>query len=184
MRKTILSALVLTIAMMVFAGCSTEPKTDAGKETLSNDSVAAFNDFKVQDPSLGDFLQPANAYGYAIFPSIGKGAVGVGGAYGKGEVFEQGNAVGYCDMTQGSIGLALGGQDYSELLVFQTKDALERFKAGNFTLAAQASAVAAKSGAAASAKYDNGIAVFVKTSGGLMGEASIGGQNFTYTPMQ
>ncbi len=182
MKKTILSAFVLTLAMMVFAGCSTEPKTEAGRETLSNDSVAAFNDFKATDPSLGDFLK--TSYGHAIFPSIGKGGVGVGGAFGHGEVFEQGNLVGYTDIEQGSVGLQLGGQEYSELLVFQTKDALDRFKAGNFTLAAQASAVAVKAGAAASAKYDNGIAVFVKTSGGLMAEASIGGQQFNYKPVE
>jgi lipid-binding SYLF domain-containing protein len=181
--KTILFTSLVAIASVFLTGCATAPKTESGREALNNDSIAAFNDFKVQDPSLNDFLAATNSYGYAIFPSIGKGAVGVGGAYGHGEVFEQGNRIGYCDITQGSIGLALGGQDYSELLVFQTKDALDRFKAGNFAFDANASAVAIKAGAATTAKYDNGVAVFVKAKAGLMGEASVGGQNFSFQPL-
>jgi lipid-binding SYLF domain-containing protein len=121
-----------------------------------------------------------NSAGYAVFPSVGKGAIGVGGAYGKGDVYQSGAVVGYCDMTQGSIGLQLGGQDYAEILIFQTPDAVERFKGGKFTFDAQATAVAIKSGAGANATFNNGVAVFTMDEAGLMYEASVGGQNFAY----
>jgi lipid-binding SYLF domain-containing protein len=106
--------------------------------------------------------------------------VGIGGAYGKGDVYQTGAVVGYCDMTQASIGLALGGQNYSEILVFQNAEAIERFKAGNFRFDAQATAVAIKSGSGANAKFANGIAVFTMDEAGLMFEASVGGQKFNY----
>ena len=90
--------------------------------------------------------------------------------------------MGYCTLTQASIGLALGGQAYTELIFFETQAALEKFKTGNFAFAAQASAVALKSGASANAKYTDGVAVFTMGEAGLMYEASIGGQKFNYRP--
>src|SRR4029450_4907774 len=102
---------------------------------------------KVQDPALQAFLD--KAYGYAIFPSVGKGAVGVGGAYGKGEVFERGNKIGYCDLSQATIGLALGGQTFTEIVAFENKAALDSFKGGNVKFAGQASAVGLKAGSGA-----------------------------------
>jgi lipid-binding SYLF domain-containing protein len=127
---------------------------------------------------LQSFLD--RAYGYAIFPTVGTGAVGVGGAYGRGEVFERGVLIGYCDLSQGTVGVQLGGQSYSELLVFENKNALDKFTSGEFAFDAQASAVALKSGASANAKFSNGVAVFTMTKEGLMFEASIGGQKFSY----
>jgi lipid-binding SYLF domain-containing protein len=138
----------------------------------------ALGTFKRTDPSLQSFLD--RAYGYAIFPTVGKGAVGVGGAYGRGEVFERGVLIGYCDLSQGTVGVQLGGQSYSELLVFENKNALDKFTSGEFAFDAQASAVALKSGASANAKFSNGVAVFTMTKEGLMFEASIGGQKFSY----
>lgn len=137
-------------------------------------------EFKRADPSLQRMLD--KAYGHAIFPSVGKGAVGVGGAYGRGEVFEGSRMVGYCDLSQGTIGFQLGGQEYMELIVFETREALDRFKSNTFEFSGQASAVAVRSGAAATAPYENGVAVFTATKAGLMFEASIGGQRFTYQP--
>jgi lipid-binding SYLF domain-containing protein len=115
-----------------------------------------------------------------IFPSVGKGGVIVGGAYGRGEVYEQGQLVGYADVTQATVGAQLGGQTFSELIVFENREAMDRFKRGNFEFAANVSAVALKAGAAAAARYTNGVAVFVKPEGGAMFEASIGGQKFTF----
>jgi lipid-binding SYLF domain-containing protein len=166
----------------LLAACSTEPQSATDRTQLHDDCGTALNTAKQKDPTLNDFL--GSAYGYAIFPDIGKGAAGVGGAYGRGEVYEQNQRVGYTDMTQGTVGVALGGQEYSELLVFQNKWALDQFKAGNFEFAAQVSGVAINSGAAASAKFQNGVAVFIDVKGGLMGEASIGGQKFSYQPAQ
>jgi lipid-binding SYLF domain-containing protein len=113
----------------------------------------------------------------------GKGAIGVGGAYGRGEVWEGGKLVGYSTLTQASIGLALGGQSYTELIFFENKAALDRFKSGGFAFAAQASAVALKSGVSANAKYSDGVAVFTMGQTGLMYEASVGGQKFSFQPI-
>ncbi|HWZ60323.1 MAG TPA: YSC84-related protein [Gemmatimonadaceae bacterium] len=136
---------------------------------------------KLTDPGLQKFFD--NSAGYAVFPGITKGAIGVGAAHGDGEVIVHGGAVGTCSMTQVNIGLQLGGQQYSEIIFFETRDALESFKAGHFTFDAQASAVAVASGASANATYRSAVAVFTQAKGGLMYEASIGGQKFGYKPI-
>ncbi len=120
------------------------------------------------------------SYGYVIFPNVGKGAIGVGGAAGNGIVYEQGNPVGHAKMKQVTVGFQFGGQAYREVIFFESKQALDQFKGGNFELSAQASAVAATKGAAANVKYRNGIMVFTQEKGGLMYEASVGGQKFDY----
>jgi lipid-binding SYLF domain-containing protein len=134
----------------------------------------------VNDPSLGAFLD--KSVGYAVFPTVGKGAIGVGGAYGRGVLYEGGRQIGYCDLSQGSIGLQLGGQKYTEIIAFETKPAIQEFKNNNFEFDAQASAVALESGSGANAKYDDGVAVFTMDEKGLMFEASVGGQRFTFVP--
>ena len=123
------------------------------------------------------------ASGYVIFPTVAKGAVGVGAATGTGQLFEAGNAqpVGEASMTQVTIGLQLGGQAYSELLIFQDQTTLDNFKKGNFEFSAQATAVAVTAGASANAKYEKGVMVLTIAKGGLMYEASVGGQKFSYT---
>ena len=123
----------------------------------------------------------ASAYGYVIFPSVGKGAIGVGGASGGGAVFTGGKAIGRAQMTQVTVGFQLGGQAYREVIFFQDKETLNRFKENNFEFSAQASAVAAKAGASGNIKYANGVMVFTQQKGGLMYEASIGGQKFKFT---
>jgi lipid-binding SYLF domain-containing protein len=144
-----------------------------------------------------------SAYGYAVFPTIGKGGVGIGGAYGKGRVYSRGKHVGDTSVTQLSIGFQLGGQAYSQIIFFKDKRALDEFTSGNFEFGAQASAVAITAGASASAstggstagasggkhdaktvgEYQKGMAVFTVAKGGLMYEASIGGQKFSYEPV-
>ncbi len=106
----------------------------------------------------------------------------MGGAYGRGELFEDGTVTGFCDLTQGTIGFQLGGQAYSELIFFENRGALLHFKSGNFAFAAQASAVAATAGASTDADYESGVIVFTMAKGGLMFEASIGGQKFSFVP--
>ena len=171
----------LGAAALFLGGCSTAPPTGGDRAQLQTDSDAAMSDLKTQDSSLDNVL--SHSYGYAIFPSIGKGAVGVGGAYGQGEVYQGGNLIGYVDMTQATAGAAIGGETYAELIVFQTGDALQRFESGQLTFDADASAVIAKDGAAANARWENGIAVFTDVKGGLMANASIGGQKFNYEPV-
>ena len=124
------------------------------------------------------------AYGYAVFPTIGKGAIGIGGAHGKGLVYEQGVIVGGTKMTQITIGFQWGGQAYSEVIFFENKKALQAFKYGDIEFSGQASAVALTAGASADVAYKNGVAVFTLAKGGLMYEASIGGQKFKYFPAE
>ena len=144
-----------------------------------------------------------NSYGYALFPTIGKGGIGIGGAHGSGRVYKQGLYVGDTTMTQVTIGFQLGGQAYSQIIFFQDKRAFDEFTSGNFEFGAQATAVAITAGVSAEATttggtsagasggkhdattvggYYRGMAVFTVAKGGLMYEASIGGQKFSYTP--
>jgi lipid-binding SYLF domain-containing protein len=144
------------------------------------------------------------AYGYALFPTIGKGGIGIGGAGGKGRVFVAGAHVGNTSMGQVTIGFQLGGQAYSMIIFFEDRRAFEEFSSGNFEFGAQATAVAITAGASASAStagggtagasggrhdavtsgdYSKGLAVFTVAKGGLMYEASIGGMKFGYKPV-
>lgn len=143
-----------------------------------------------------------DAYGYAVFPIVGKGGVGIGGAYGTGRVYAQGKHVGDAKMTQLTVGFQFGGQAYRQMIFFEDERAFREFTGGNFEFGAQASAVAITAGAQAAATttgdsagasggdrnattvgtYRKGVAVFTVAKGGLMYEASIGGQKFSYTP--
>jgi len=143
-----------------------------------------------------------SSYGYAVFPTIGKGGFVVGGAHGSGRVYARGAHVGDTSMTQVTVGFQLGGQAYSEIIFFEDQRAFDAFTSGNFEFGAQATAVAITAGASAQAStggtgagasgtqnhaktaggYQSGVAVFTVAKGGLMYEASIGGQKFSYKP--
>ena len=169
----------LVAALVLAAGCSSSQKADG--PTLSEQVTDAITLMQSRDPNLKRWFDDGS-YGYAVFPNVGKGAIGIGGAYGKGEVFEQGKRIGTATMTQGTIGLQLGGQAYSEVVFFKDKRALNTFKANTLELSAQASAVAVKAGGSADADYEAGVAIFTMAKGGLMLEASVGGQEFKFTP--
>ncbi|MPY25589.1 YSC84-related protein [Shewanella sp. YLB-07] len=137
-----------------------------------------------------------NAYGYAIFPTVGKGGFGIGAAYGKGRVFKGNDYTGDTSLTQISIGFQIGGQAYSEIIFFKDAKSYDEFTSGSFEFGAQASAVAITIGAnaqagttgnsssagksAAKASYINGMAVYTLAKGGLMFEAALAGQSFTF----
>ncbi len=180
MKSIVLTFMFMAVTYLLLTGCATAPSTTESKTELSSNVQSAKNDALKSDPGLKTFFD--ESVGYAVFPTVGKGAVIVGGAYGRGELYEGGQLDGYCTLTQASVGLALGGQAYTELIFFETKAALNRFKSSSFSFAAQASAVALKSGASANAKYADGVAVFTMGESGLMYEASIGGQKFSYEP--
>jgi lipid-binding SYLF domain-containing protein len=147
-------------------------------QARAEETMAAF---KATDPALSSFFE--RSVGYVVLPSISKVAVGVGGAHGKGIVFDKaGRPIGKATLNQASVGMQLGGQSYSEILFFETPKAMSDFKAGSFALAAEVSAVALKTGAAANAKFQNGVAVFTATKQGLMFEAAVGGQKFDFEP--
>jgi len=150
------------------------------KEDLLQEAKTAIKEFKRKDPSLKSFFNKAE--GWVVFPTIGKAGFWIGGAYGEGVVYQKGRSIGYSDLKQLSFGLQFGGQAYSEIIFFRDKAALSRFKTQKLEFDAQASAVAADKGAATNIDYHNGVAVFTLIKGGLMAEASVGGQSFSYTP--
>ena len=115
-------------------------------------------------------------------PERREGRVRRRGGLRTGQLIEQGEPVGFCDLTQATVGAQIGGQSYSQIIFFEYEEAIDHFKTGNFAFAAQASAVAVRAGASADADYDRGVAVFTGSQGGLMAEASIGGQKFRFVP--
>jgi len=145
------------------------------------DAQAVIARFKEKDPGLAKVF--ATARGYAVYPTVGKGGIGIGGARGKGYVYEGGRLIGRSTLTQVSIGLQLGGQAYSEVVFLKDAAAMESFKRGKLKLDAQASAVALTARAAADLAWRQGVAIVTMAKGGLMYEASVGGQKFSFTPI-
>jgi lipid-binding SYLF domain-containing protein len=178
----VVSAVAILIASAVVSGgCSTAPKTEVDRTALKASAQDTIKLYKFTDPGLEEHFTKSS--GYAVFPKVTKGGAGLGGAHGYGVVYQDHKPVGWCDLSQGTIGLQLGGQSFSELIFFEDGYALERFKRGEFAMAANASAVASADGAAATAKFNGGVLVFTMAKGGLMLEAAVGGQNFSYEPM-
>jgi lipid-binding SYLF domain-containing protein len=137
--------------------------------------------FEAKNP---DFKQAfASAYGYAVFPTVGKGGLGIGGARGKGWVYEGGKLIGRSTLTQVSVGFQFGGQAYSEVVFFKDKAALDGFRTGHLKLDAQASAIAVTARVAGDLPYRDGVAIATMAKGGLMYEASVGGQKFSFQPV-
>jgi lipid-binding SYLF domain-containing protein len=169
--------LTALMAAGIITGCKS---TSQNRDELTPKAQEAKAEFLKSDTSLKPVFD--KAAGYVIFPSVAKGALGVGAATGTGQVYEKDKAVGQAAMTQVTVGFQAGGQAYSELILFEDQTALDNFKKGNFELSAQASAVAVTAGAAANAKYEKGLMVLTMAKGGLMYEASVGGQKFSYTP--
>ena len=183
--------LVSIVGFVVVALSWTSASADEYQDTI--------NVFKKAGESAAFFK---TAYGYAVFPTIGKGGAGIGGGFGKGRVYAKGKHVGDTSMAQLSIGLQLGGQAYSEIIFFEDERAFKEFSSGNFEFGADASAVAITAGASAKASstgasagasvtknaattagsYHKGMATFTVAKGGLMYEAAIGGQKFKYMP--
>ena len=178
MKAITVMAVMLTVVGGLLIGCATAPTSRADRDALMAEATASLQQMRMGDPGVGELVR--QSYGYALFPKVTKGGLGVGGAYGRGVVYERGKHVGYSDLSQASVGLQAGGQTFSELLVFESKDAMDRFKAGQFNFAADASAVVMESGVATNAAFVDGVAVVVRPIGGAMVEATVGGQKFAY----
>jgi lipid-binding SYLF domain-containing protein len=177
--RTGLSALKFAVVLAaLFIGNVVNAQTDKDKKIMSDVAVAK-TQFVATDGLMKNLFE--NAYAWVIFPNVGKGAIGVGGAAGNGIVYEGGSAIGSAKMKQVTVGFQFGGQAYREVIFFENKEALERFKQDNFEFSAQASAVAVKAGASTNVKYRDGVMIFTQEKGGLMYEASIGGQKFDFT---
>ncbi len=174
---------ILVLFSTVAAASEAEDDKAALKKLLQSDVVAAFHE---------------SAYGYAIFPNIAKGGIGLGGAHGTGRVYRNGKKLGDVSMTQISVGLQLGGQAYRQVIYFEDERALKEFTSGNFEFGAQAEAIAITASAGvqagtegtsasanenqAKAEYHKGMIVFTMGKGGLMYQASIGGQQYKFKP--
>ena len=181
-RSFFITLFIFLVTLPVFAESNTEEDQAALKALLVSDVVSKFHN---------------SAYGYAIFPTIGKGGFGIGGAHGTGRVYVGGKKTGDVSMTQLTIGFQLGGQAYRQVVYFEDKRAFDDFTSGNFEFGAQAEAIAITSSAGASAgsegasasanatqaeaKYYKGMIVFTMGKGGLMYQATIGGQKYSYT---
>lgn len=174
----VISKIVFVICTVLLATAVFGQSTRKEKK-LVNDAAAAKTEFVSTDGMINSLF--SSAYGYVIFPNVSKGGIGIGGAAGNGIVYEQGNIVGKAHMTQVSVGFQFGGQAYREVIFFETKADLDRFKEDKVELSAQASAVALTAGASANVKYREGVMIFTQQKGGLMYEASVGGQKFDYT---
>ena len=176
-----LKSFPLTISFLIlafFMSISTLAQKDDDDDKVIADANAAKQDFIKADALMQTLFD--NSYGYVIFPNVGKGAIGIGGAAGNGAVFQKGTLIGMASMKQVSVGFQWGGQAYREVIFFETEADLNRFKENKIEFSGQASAVAVTKGAAANIKYKDGVMIFSQTKGGLMYEASVGGQKFKF----
>ncbi len=189
----VLKSSLLVLAFLLAAGSASLVFADSYSKTIS-----VFKQSEAVQPFFKD------CYGYAVFPTVGKGGVVIGGAFGKGQVYKQGQLTGTVSLAKLSIGFQMGGQAFSEIIFLQDKRSYNEFTSGHFEFDASVSAVAITAGVQAKAgteggtagasagpatgvqaetHYTKGMAVFVHTKGGLMYEAAIGGQKFSFAPL-
>ena len=169
-------ALVFLINITAILG-----QSKSKKNKIIADSNSAKIEFIEKDPLMKGLFE--KSYGYVVFPNVGKGGFGIGGASGNGAVYQNNKLIGMAKLSQLSIGFQAGGQAYREVLFFESKKSMERFKDSRFEFSAHVSAVAVIAGASANVKYTNGVMVFTMQKGGLMYEASIGGQKFKFNKL-
>lgn len=171
----------LALGLLGIGGCATAPPRQADRAALLSAAGVALDRFAAVEPDFHRSYERLST-GKAVFPSIGKGGYFVGGAFGQGVVFEGDRAVGFCRIQQATVGLQLGGQSFSQIIYFNTAQALETFKSSQITSAAQASAVAVRADASTQANPTDGVAIFTFDGTGLMYEAAFGAQKFSFQP--
>jgi lipid-binding SYLF domain-containing protein len=176
-RSTV-STLAIALSLATVATAEVPAVVSSAKD--ESDAAAVIAKFKEKDPGLAKVF--AASAGYVVFPTVAKGGLGVGAARGKGYVYQHGRLIGRSTLTQLTVGLQAGGQAYSEVIFFKDHPALENFKGGHLKLDAQASAVALTERASADLAYRDGVAIVTMAEGGLMYEASVGGQKLSYHP--
>lgn len=177
LARTMLS-LGLLAGVAVFTGCATAPATNADRQNLRQSADATLNEMFTRNPDLQALARQAPAY--AVFPSVGKGGVLVGGAYGKGILYEGGVPTGYVSLEQASLGAQLGGETFSELLLLRNPVDIDEVKSGHYSVGANAGVVVLSGEAAAHAAADSQATVFVLPRGGLMVDISISGQQLKF----
>jgi lipid-binding SYLF domain-containing protein len=175
MKSSVVAMLVLSVA-----ACAGAPKTPSERISLEERARVTLSEMQRRDPSLRGILMDAQAY--VVFPEIGKGGAIVGGAYGRGVMYERGQPTGSVSLAQASIGAQLGGQTFAELIVIRDFNTVRKIKAGKFDVGADASIVALTAGAAGSTSLDADTTVFVMPRGGLMVDLSVAGQRLDFQP--
>lgn len=173
MHKMFVAGLTLLSFGLTATSWAWDPDEAEEYHAKAQEAIATF---KESDPSVQRFFDSAS--GYAVIPTVGKAGFGIGGARGKGVLYENGAVTANVTLSQLSFGFQWGGQAYSEFIFFEDDVALADFKRGNYELGAQASAVAVTAGVSADAEFNGGMAIFTQAKGGLMYEASVGGQKF------
>ncbi len=179
-KLTIKKSQILLFLLSIVFPLAMSAQLGGWKADLVGDSQKALVKMIENKPKLQSFKD--KSYGYAVFPRITKGAIGIGGAGGKGIVFMNDQPTGQSTMSQATIGFQLGGQQYVEIIFFENKKSYDKFTNKKIKFSGQASAVAIKPGASVDVAFKNGMAVFTQAIGGLMYEASIGGQHFSFKP--
>ena len=174
-RKQRIELSIITVLFMIVSIATAQAQWSSDLQEKSEETIEAMT---LKSWEMKSIIE--DAYGYAVFPSVGKGGFGIGAAHGKGLLYENGTIVGKAKMTQVSVGFQWGGQAYSEIILFEDAEALELFKSNRLELAAQASAIAVTAGVSADVPYNNGVAIYTMPKGGLMYEATVGGQKFKY----
>ena len=178
MKRILTTSIFLTLLLALSSTQAWDPKgleDDVAKGKVAIDALLE------SSPKMQRYFDAAA--GYVVIPTVGKGGIGIGGARGKGLLYEDGEPTAEVTLTQLSIGFQWGGQAYSEFLFFEDDKALNKFKEGNYELGAQASAVAITAGVSVDAGYESGVAIFTYAKGGLMYEAAVGGQKFKVKPL-
>lgn len=174
----LITAMLAVVTAVLTVGC-TEPQVDP-EWRREKEAELTIDRFKTADPSMARFFN--GSAGYVVFPNVTRAGLGFGGAFGKGVVYQNQEVIGTSVLSEGNVGPQIGGQSYSEIIFFQWPEELEVFKQGQWKMSATASAVIANAGAAANVDYSNGVAVFIVGQEGVMAEASIGGQHFSFSP--
>ncbi len=174
----LLNSVILVLMLALMPGVGSAMASEQPMEQEVSETISMFLD---SDPGLKVFFN--RAYGYAVYPNVGKAGLLVGGAYGEGLVYRQGKLAGSTSLRQMTLGLQIGGQTFRQLVFFKSRKAFERFTQEKLEFGAQASAVALDVGASTNADYSQGVVVFTLARGGLMYEASLSGQVFSYSPL-
>jgi len=181
MKKNNFIRLAIFALTVLILPHTLKAQDEKDKQKILSESKKAKDGFIKTDPSMKALF--TSSYGYVIFPKIGKGGLIVGGSGGNGAVYEKGIAIGTAKMAQVTVGAQIGGESFREVIFMENKEAMDRFKDNKVEFSSALSAIAVKSGASKNAKYAEGVAIFTEGLGGLMAEASIGGQKFTYKPL-
>lgn len=181
MTRTSLTSLAALPLALLLAGCATAPVAASARASLDAEADAALHRMVATDPGLASAILPA-AHAYVVFPRVAKAGWWIGGSYGRGVVYRSGVPIGYADLTGASVGFQFGGQAFTELMVFQDEAALRRLTGSRLLATVDVSAVILATGTASTARYSDGVAVFVSPLGGVMLEAAVGGQQLTFQP--